>query len=136
MQNKVLCYERPKKEFSVGNIREKELIRAYKVIDLSGGVASDGEAQSFVDCRIYMGRSTSAHSVYAIVWTTNTDGKGKAGGYGYDKDSAAVGSAIRDAGYMLEKRIDGVGLDAVKEALMAIAVFNGCKSPAIVSVFA
>ena len=136
MENKVTKYEMPKKEFSVGNIREKELVRAYHVIDLSGDVGSDGEATKVLDCRIYMGRSSSASVVYAIVWTGKSDGVGKAGGYGYDKCSAAVGEAIGNAGYTLEHRIDGVGLDAVKQALLAIARFNGCAAPAIVSAFA
>lgn len=83
-----------------------------------------------------MGRSTSSSKVYAIVWTNKTDGTGSAGGCGYDKDSAAVGEAIRNAGYTLEHRVDGVGLDAVKQALLAIARFNGCAAPAIVSAFA
>lgn len=136
MENKVTKYEKPKKEFSVGNIREKELIRAYRVIDLSGDVGSDGEADAVVDCRLYMGRSSSSSVKYAIIWTEKGDGTGSAGGCGYDKDSAAVGEAIRNAGYTLEHRIDGVGLDAIKQALLAIARFNGCAAPAIVSAFA
>lgn len=136
MENKVMNYEKPKKEFSVGNIREKELVRAYHVIDLSGDVGSDGEATKVVDCRLYTGRSSSSSVKYAIIWTEKGDGTGSAGGCGYDKDSAAVGKAIRNAGYTLEHRIDGVGLDAVKGALLAIARFNGCAAPAIVASYA
>ena len=99
MENKVTKYEKPKKEFSVGNIREKELIRAYRVIDLSGEVNSDGEADAVLDCRLYTGRSSSSSVKYAIIWTEKGDGTGSAGGCGYDKDSVAVGEAVAAIGH-------------------------------------
>lgn len=76
---------------------EKETVSKYLVLDKNG--------KEFVDCRVYMGRSWSASTVYASIWVHGdgvyTAGSGKAGGYGYHKESAAIGSAISDAGIEL-----------------------------------
>lgn len=60
-------------------------------------------------------------------------GSGKAGGYGYNRMSAAVSDAIKEAGFKLDKDIAGVGESAVKEALLAISVEMGCFNPQILS---
>jgi len=48
-------------------------------------------------------------------------GQGQAGGGGYHKPSAALDSAIRDAGIRLSQAINGVGDRAMEEACEAIA---------------
>lgn len=136
---------------------EKETVSKYLVLDKNG--------KEFVDCRVYMGRSRSASTVYASIWVNGdgvyTTGKGSAGGCGYHKESAAIGSAISDAGIELygdmyesshrwnynENRentpaeiaaikrrlakhrayINGVGDEAVRAALLAIAKAAGLK---------
>lgn len=80
------------------------------------------EMAAVVDLRIYYPGSVA----YAAVWLRpkegeSTNGTGKAGGGGYCKVSAAAGDAIRNAGIDLAVRIDGVGEDAVREAVLAIA---------------
>jgi len=71
-------------------------------------------------------------TVYCDVWLyqrktesgmANRSGRGRAmaGGYGYHKASAALGSAIADAGVTLSQRINGVGDSAMEEAVMAVA---------------
>lgn len=80
---------------------EKEIVSKYIVL---GKI--NGEMREIVDARVYMGRSRNAANVYASIWVHGRDkegkeiyttGKGTAGGYGYHKSSAAIGSAISSA---------------------------------------
>jgi hypothetical protein len=85
---------------------------------------------AIADIRLYMGRSRTASTVYAIAWINTPHhkyglGVGQAGGWGYDKNSAAIDSALSDAGVELTRSIAGVGESAVREALHAIAVAIG-----------
>jgi hypothetical protein len=84
-----------------------------------------GEAQSIVTLRVYWPGSVC----YACLWVNadpvHTQGSGKAGGYGYCKASSAAGQAIRNAGFQLEHDIDGVGLNAIRDAMKALAVELG-----------
>jgi hypothetical protein len=70
-----------------------------------------------------------AQTAYACAWISTKDshavGKGKAGGCGYCKQSAAVDNALRDAGIQLEHSIHGVGEGAIRGALAAIARYIG-----------
>ena len=105
-------------------IREKEFYYGFYVF------ADTDRHCPVIDCRLYRGRSKSA-TVYCCVWISGTGaancrGLGKAGGYGYDKRSAAVASALRDAGINVDD-VSGVGDGAVKDALLAIAKRLGYK---------
>ena len=84
-----------------------------------------GEAHSVVTLRLYWPASTC----YACLWVNSdpvhTQGSGKAGGYGYCKASSAAGQAIRNAGFTLDREIDGAGLEALREAMKAIAAELG-----------
>lgn len=81
---------------AVNYSREKETVSKYIVI---GKI--NGELREVVDCRVYMGRSRNASTVYASLWVHAgnlcTSGRGTAGGYGYHKESAAIASAIDSA---------------------------------------
>ena len=107
---------------------KKEMIRTYNVI-------TDG-LKEIITARCYMGRSASASTAYASIWINasdvHTSGKGKAGGYGYHKESAAIGAAIESAGITLDQSIDGVGDGAIEEALKAIAQALGFSNVLIV----
>jgi len=106
--------------------RDKELIHGYKVLN---------DRDTIIDVRLYMSRSGSASVVYCALWIQASHygcGAGKAGGYGYEKKSAAVGDAISDSGISLDSDIDGRGEYAIIEALEAIAQSLGCKNPLIV----
>ena len=107
---------------------KKEMIRTYNVI-------TDG-LKEVITVRCYMGRSANASTVYASVWINtsevHTSGKGKAGGYGYHKESAAIAAAIESAGISLDTDISGVGDGAIKEALSAIANALGFERVLIV----
>ena len=100
---------------------KKELIKTFNVV-------TDG-LKEVITVRCYMGRSANASTVYASVWINtsevHTSGKGKAGGYGYHKASAAIAAAIESAGIGLSKDISGVGNGAIHEALGAIAESMG-----------
>jgi len=108
--------------------RDKELTNGIKVID-------SHSKREIVDCRIYMGRSSSASTVYCNIWVRRAPygaASGKAGGYGYDRKSAAVSSAMDNLGVKLYQddgikpaSIAGVGDDAIRTALMAVAVALG-----------
>lgn len=87
---------------------KRELVSYYKLIDKK-------TEKVIIDCCMYMGRSASASAVHCSLWVqsiknaptewvdgyTSTSGAGTAGGYGYHKTSAALGSAISNAGIEL-----------------------------------
>lgn len=103
---------------------DKETVSKYVVLAKHPGRK---ELHTFVDCRVYMGRSASASVVYASIWVHGytasnvrptiegpisdiystmyaeiyTSGTGSAGGYGYHKESAAIADAISSAGIEL-----------------------------------
>ena len=107
---------------------KKELIKTFNVV-------TDG-LKEVIKARCYMGRSASASTVYASIWIysggTHTSGKGKAGGYGYHKESAAVAEAIKSAGITIDTDISGVGDGAICDALEAIARALGFSNVLIV----
>ena len=138
----------PKTETDNGRNRsqEKELVSYWKVI-----AYSKGEFHEPIDCRCWMGRSKQASTVYCSIWIRDRRngrwyaGNGSAGGYGYHKESAAIGDAIDSAGVQLtgsvSKRngeakgpahIHGVGESAIKAALEAIARALGFRKYTIV----
>jgi hypothetical protein len=117
--------------------KQSEKIRSYRkessfwremcLIDLDKGSA-------IVSARFY----GSSSVVYCCVWIwphaygqDGARGAGKAGGYGYDKRSAALSEALSDAGVTLAKNIAGVGESAEREAMEAIARQFGIVRPMI-----
>jgi hypothetical protein len=112
-----------------GNWRDKELIRSIQVFDLEA-LDYNNRPKRVIDCRLYMGRSNNSSTIYCLLWITPIDGtwvegSGSAGGYGYEKQSAAIGDAIMSAGITLERSVSGVGLEAAKGGLEAIAEYFG-----------
>lgn len=66
---------------------------------------------------------------YCCVWIRATrygvgDGRGygKAGGYGYHKESAALAEALSDAGVKVSEETEGRGEDAMLAAVEAVAL--------------
>jgi len=101
--------------------KENHFFKELAVIDAKTG-------HSVISLRFY----APGYTVYAVVWTHfpeskkhpsgyYTRGSASAGGYGYCKQSASAGSAIREAGIHLARSINGVGMDAVRDALHAVA---------------
>lgn len=85
----------------------------------------NGEPRKLVCLRLY---ATDARH-YACIWVNGSDaygcGGGNAGGYGYDRGSAAAQEAIEDAGITLDESIDGRGDEAIRAAVKAIAEAAG-----------
>lgn len=129
-------------EQNARQLDNKEMISTFDVVG-----TIDGKLRSVVTARCYMGRSSSASTVYASLWVHGKDvytsGKGNAGGWGYHKQSAAIDSAIRSAGIELygspygserdkanaknQTSISGVGSTAIDDALLAIAKAAGAR---------
>lgn len=127
---------------------EKETICSYQVIGKRNGALS-----SIVEARFYMGRSRNASTVYCALWVQGENycsGTGKAGGYGYHKESAALAAAISSAGVALfgsnysywdkeakpdfkkPARIGGCGCESMRMALRAIARAAGAKGQLLI----
>lgn len=125
----------------------KEKMCSYSVVGKMGGVL-----RVVAEARFYMGRSSSASVVYCSLWVHGEhycSGSGKAGGYGYHKESAALAEAIRSAGisltgsnyatwgdakpsYKNPARISGCGSESVRMALLAIAKAAGAKGEMLI----
>ncbi len=141
MDNSIVTWEPRDGGRSIDRIREKELVCAYRVVDFGAADKYGARvAVALVDCRLYMGRSSGASVVYCVIWINQAGswatGTGTAGGYGYDKKSAAVASAIDSAGIRLAQSISGVGSEAIRSALLAIADYMGAKDARIVEAYA
>lgn len=107
---------------SAANARDKQaLIHQYAAIGLVGN-----ELRELVTLRLYMSASANASRVTAILFVSaypiSIMASGSASGYGYHKGSAATADAVANAGISLSENISGVGNDAVREALKAIAL--------------
>jgi hypothetical protein len=114
---------------------QKEQTSSYSVVGIY-----KGEIVSPVTVRVWMGRSSNASTVYASVWLSgvkdssfHSSGHGTAGGYGYCKESTAIGEALHSAGITLHRGNDrsyigGVGSYAIRESLEAIAKGLGIRS--------
>lgn len=94
--------------------RDKPLHSQISILDRDTG-------QSVVTARFYYPGSVC----YCALWVHGTNvyanGGGKAGGYGYHHESAALADAITDAGLALDEAIAGRGEHAMNDALHAVA---------------
>ena len=125
---------------AINMANNKETISTLKVIDRNLKV--------YAEARLYMARrSDGASSVFCSLWVhgnAQTSGHGKAGGYGYHKQSAALQAAITSAGIVLhgsnyaswggtrpnykkQANIGGCGDGSMHMALMAIARAAGAR---------
>jgi hypothetical protein len=105
------------KSFNRTHRKENNFSHSYKVVVFDGK-----ELYIPIDCRIYWTNSRC----YCCLWAYSKNSgaitcSGYAGGYGYDKESAAVGEALRNGGIILERSINGVGQSAIEDALITIA---------------
>lgn len=86
------------------------------------------EGGKVLQCKIYRPGSTCVAVV--CVWIKGggfREGKGTAGGGGYDKESAAIAAALDAAGVSLSKPIGGRGSTAVDGALEAVTRAAGYR---------
>lgn len=105
---------------------------SMSVVSLSSKPRLDGVLDPAITLRLYGTGSRNS----ACLWVSHGDdyrnGSGQAGGYGYHRPSAAAQEAINNAGFALDTPIDGLGEEAMREALLAIAKCLGVKRPAII----
>lgn len=124
-----------KTSFTPSHRREgKCWFHQYTIIDLDGEMFRN-TAKIAVTARLYCTDSVWYCCLWVGAGDVHASGSGKAGGYGYCKKSAAAAAAIKNAGFSLSSRIDGVGEEAVREALLAIAEAVGIKRPALVEAY-
>lgn len=87
-----------------------------------GFAVIDGKIEHPIRVRWIMGRSKNTQNVYCTVsiskGPSSTHGHGVAKGYGYDKKSAALDSALRSASVELSRSINGTGES--RQAIKAI----------------
>lgn len=97
-----------------------------------------GGLSAVIDCRFY----GSGQRVYCCVWLNfpgskafpdgiHVSGGGHAGGYGYDKKSAALAAALEQAGVKLPWSLSGTGEN--ERALLEICAAAGFKNSTIIS---
>jgi hypothetical protein len=101
--------------------KDKGLTHGYKVIDCNPEHADyNDEPSTVADIRVYFPGSVC----YCAAWlhgTADTSGTGKAGGYGYHMQSAAIEAALKAAGFNFNQEIGGRGTEAEQAAIMAAA---------------
>ena len=122
---------------------EKECVNTLRVVSRIIGTSKG--LQTVCEARFYMARrSDGASPVYCSLWVSGaqwTSGHGRASGYGYHKESAALQAAIDSAGIKLTgdnyrelpsdatsdamARINGCGDSAMRAAMRAIAIAAG-----------
>lgn len=88
-----------------------------------------GKFNQPIDVRFYFTGSTCYCCIWGSIKGKHFSGSGKAGGYGYDKKSAAMSSALQSAGFDVD------GLSATGEtdlAMKLLAGLNGIKKHTIV----
>lgn len=113
---------------------DKELVNSFKLVT----PCETGELVTPVDVRLYMGRSRNASTVYCSIWVHGkksgvyVTGKGRAGGWGYHKDSAAMADALRSAEIDLRgDQYCAESSDGTSEDLSKIASISGCGESAM-----
>ena|ERR1700761_3386465 len=108
--------------------KENHFDGEYQVMALN----DDGTICRKISCCLYSTQSMN----YCCIWISKAgemiSGSGSAGGYGYNRMSAAVSEALKQCGYEFNKEIAGVGESAVKAALMAVAEYNEYINPVII----
>lgn len=103
----------------------KCFLDVYMVVNTAPDAEYPGQphhARIPAELRLYGTGNTN----FACLWVWGVDGpkiqgSGKSGGYGYHRPSAAADEAIRNAGITLGYQIDGVGDEAIRSAMEAIA---------------
>ena len=92
-------------------------------------ISQQGNTKPIACLSVTFYESPRGNTVHCVVNVRDPDGDrvagyGKAGGYGYHKESAALGEALRDAGFTFTEkgqnfRIDGTGNTWYEETLVA-----------------
>lgn len=114
----------------IRNFRDKLFVHGIKAIEIVRDPSAPGGLNSgreIVDLRTY--RSRSGSTWYACAWVFIPElpsgeygsGAGIANGANYDLESAAASEALQGTGIQFSERFSGYGLDAIEEAVRAVA---------------
>lgn len=118
----------PNSSINRSHRKENHFDGEYQVIALNG----DNTICRKISCRLYSTQATN----YCCIWISKAgemiSGSGSAGGYGYNRMSAAVAHALDQCGYKFDEGISGVGESAVERALMAVAEYNEYLNPVVI----
>lgn len=98
----------------IGALRDKPLHRQISILDRDTG-------REIVTCRIYWPGSVAYCALWVDTNGVHARGTGRAGGGGYCKESAAIDSAVRDAGFVMSESFGGRGTQVAYAALEAVA---------------
>lgn len=105
--------------FKPSQRKERGFYRQLSALD-----PRDGSA--IVTARFYWPGRDGASNCYCCVWIhgdkAHGSGSGKAGGYGYHKESAALLDALNAAGAYIDTDIAGRGDGAMRDAVKALAL--------------
>lgn len=107
-----------------------------RVSTLIGIGIENGRIVFFSEARIWASRrGPQDHDVHCGVWLHHIgiyqSGHGSAGGSGYHRYSAAMDSALRNAGVHLSEDIDSRGDAAMEAAMVAVGVALGIPEDTI-----
>ena len=108
------------------------------VVSMADKPRDNGRLHPLIEARSYGTGNMNTCCLWAFGTGPNgscTQGSGQAGGYGYHRPSEAMAQAIRNAGFTLSRDIGGVGEEAMREALLAMAKALKIKKPAIVEAY-
>ena len=125
-------FTQPIKENNISKHRkEKHFFKELKLLAIQ-----NKEIIEIASLRFYQPK----YNIYACLWLNSsanygcyTSGSGVARGGGYCKQSASAAYAIENAGFELSEVIDGRGIQAVEDALIAIGLFLGFKRLKVVT---
>lgn len=95
--------------------KENYFLKEIAVIDTK-------EMKSRIIVRFYATDKVHYCCLWVFTHENSFSGAGKAGGYGYDKLSAAFQDAMHNAGLINSPSVDGVGQSAVEECLKYLFV--------------
>lgn len=121
-------------KFTTSHRKEgKCFFSSMSIISLADKPWHDGRHPTRIDARYY----GTGNKNFCCIWindgnTFHRHASGSAGGYGYHRPSTALSEAISNAGICLSRPIDGVGEEAMREALLAIAKALKIKRPALI----
>jgi hypothetical protein len=120
-------------KFTTSHRKEgKCFFNSMVIVSLADKPWGDGRIDPKISLRLY----GTGNKNFACLWVSmpegHWNGSDSAGGYGYHRPSQAAEGAIRNAGFKLDKAIGGVGEEAMREALFAIAKAVGVKRPALI----
>lgn len=112
--------------------KEKHFFKQYSLVS--------GDLEDFLEARFYFNeRGSGMNPFYCCLWVHDrrhrvyTSGSGRAGGCGYDKESAALEAAAEAAGFQFRDPFAGRGESATRDALGAMARALGYRKFAIVT---